>query len=120
MKTKELLAFVIMLAGAALIEYFLPWWVHPAWVIIVVVLMKMRTWPAIIYSGLALALVWVGFARWMSEKDTAEIIHKTGELMGGISHQNMMSITLLIGFITGILSGWFGGKLASVMRSEAV
>jgi len=119
MKTKDLIAFIIMAIGSAVMAYFLPWWTIPFWIILVVVLMKLRTWPAIIYSGLAVAIVWVGFARWMSEKDTAEIIEKTGELMGGISHQHMMHITLLIGFITGILSGWFGGILGSVIRSEA-
>ncbi len=119
MKSKELIAFFILVAGAAVMAYFLPWWTLPFWIIIVVVLMKMPMWPAIIYSGLAMAIVWTGFARWMSEKDSAEIIEKTGELMGGISHQHMMHITLLIGFITGILSGWFGGILGSVTRSES-
>ena len=109
------IAFVLMLAGVAGLGFIAPWWSAAIWVILMVILFKLNTNQSISAGGLAIGLVWVVMARYMSQHDDAGIISKTGQLMGGLSHQMMILLTLLIAVITGVLSGWFGSALTKVV-----
>lgn len=113
------IAFVLMIIGVAGLGFIAPWWSAVIWVILMVILFKLNTSQGISAGGLAIGLVWVAMARYMSQHDDAGIISKTGELMGGLSHQVMISLTFLIAVITGVLSGWFGSALTkAVFRNK--
>jgi hypothetical protein len=56
---------------------------------------------------------------WMSKGDQADIIQKTGELMGGMSSFMMLLLTTVIGAITGLFSGWLGSTLGSLFGKAA-
>ena len=113
------IAFVLMIIGVAGLGFIAPWWSAAIWVILMVILFKLNTSQGISAGGLAIGLVWVAMTRYMSQHDDAGIISKTGELMGGLSHQVMISLTFLIAVITGVLSGWFVSALTkAVFRNK--
>ena len=117
MKTKAIIAFLIMAAGVLGLGFFAPWWAAAVWVVCVSALTRLNEKQATVAGGFAIALVWVVVARYLSLQDDAEIITKTGTLLGGVSHQLMFGVTLVIALITGILSGWLGSALGQLIIS---
>ena len=63
-------------------------------------------------------LVWVATGAYMDARDNADIISKTGMLMIGYSHWMMLFILLVLSFITGALSGWFGSALGMFFHQK--
>ena len=111
MVKKTLLSFVLMVTGIAVLGYFAPWWVPVLWIIVVAFLLKLNIRNGVITGGLSFALVWLVMARYMDVRDEAGIIEKTGTLMGGLTHQQVFIVVLVISLITGSLAGWFGSAL---------
>ena len=118
MKTRTIISFVIMVAGVLGLGFFTPWWVAPLWIVLVTGASKLNSNQSTFLGGFALAMVWLVIARYFSLQDSAGIISKTGTLLGGLSHQLMMVITLVIAFITGSLSGWLGGAFGSLVLKK--
>ncbi|HUR31010.1 MAG TPA: hypothetical protein VMZ69_06230 [Saprospiraceae bacterium] len=111
MKKKTLLAFLIMIIGIGIIGYFTPWWVPVIWVIFTAFVLKLNIKTGMMSGALSFALVWSVMSRYMDVQDQAGIISKTGTLMGGISHQLLFVLVMVISLITGFLAGWFGSVL---------
>ena len=110
-----------MVVGITGLGFFTPWWVAAVWVMMIAGLMRLTRNQGMFTGMIALAIVWILMARFMSLHDTGEIISKTGLLLGGLSHQLMFIVTLVIAMITGFLSGWLGSTLGFVIlpkRSE--
>lgn len=63
-------------------------------------------------------MVYLFMASWMNTLDHAEIILKTGLLLGGLSPVMMIAVTTLIGAVTGMLSGWLGSALGTILTSK--
>ena len=78
--------------------------------------LKNKTPIAIIFC--LIGVVYLGMALWMSNQDEAEIIQKTGMLLGGLSPVMMIVVTTLIGCITGLLSGWLGSVIGSIVSKK--
>lgn len=114
MKTRTIISFVIMVAGVLGLGFFTPWWVSPLWIVLVAGASKLSLNQSALLGGFAIAMVWLVMARYFSLQDDAGIITKTGTLLGGLSHRLMMVITLVIAFITGLLSGWLGGSISNL------
>jgi len=112
MKKKTFFALLIMIAGIFLLGYFTFWWIPAAWVVLVAYMMKLDIKTGIITGGVSFALVWVAMAIFMNVQDSADIISKTGILLGGLSQWMMLLVALIISLITGILSGWLGSAIA--------
>ena len=117
--TRNNIVFLIMLAGVFGLGFITPWWSGAGWILLFALFGGLTTRQSIFSGGFALAIVWILMARFTSLHDEAGIITKTGTLLGGLSHQLMMLVTLLIAFITGLLSGWFGGTLGNVFFKKA-
>lgn len=118
MKKKSVISFLVMTAGIAGLGFIAPWWAGAICIVIIAGFSRLNVRDSILTGAFALGLVWVVMARYMSLHDEADIISKTGSLLGGLSHQSMMTATLLIALITGGLSGWFGSVLGNIFRKE--
>lgn len=111
MKTKTNISLLIMTLGVTVLGFITPWWVGAVWVVLIAAIMRTNKKQGMFTGAFAFGIVWVVMARYMSTQDTADIISKTGTLLGGLSHQLMMVVTLVIAFITGLLSGWLGSAI---------
>lgn len=118
MKNKALISFLIMLVGSFLSGYFGPWWAPAAFIVIAMALSGLPGKQAMGIGSLALGLVYLFMASWMNTLDHAEIIRKTGLLLGGLSSVLMIAVTTLIGAITGLLSGWLGSALGTMLTKK--
>ena len=114
MTRKTFISLLVMIAGTLAMGFLTPWWTSSVWILIVAAVGRLNEREGMTAGALAIGIVWLGMARYMSFHDDADIISKTGTLLGGLSHSAMMGITLLIGFITGLLSGWLGSSLGKV------
>ena len=100
-----------MFIGISVMGYFTPWWVPVIWIIATAFVLKLDVRIAVTTGAMTFALVWLVMARYMDIQDRANIIEKTGTLMGGLSHQLFFILLLIVGLITGALAGWFGSRL---------
>jgi hypothetical protein len=114
MTKKTILVFLLMIAGTVGLNLVAPWWAPVPWIVIIVALSNLNPKEGSFLGGFSIAIVWLLMARYMSQQDHEGIISKTGVLLGGLSHQWMVTLTLLIAFITGALSGWFGSALGNL------
>ncbi len=110
-----ILAMVIAVGAAG---YFGPWWGPAASLVIFNVLLGWNSKKSALFSGLILAVLYLGISLMMYTRDEAKIIHKTGALLGGMSALAMALVTVLTGAISGALAGWTGSVLGSMIRSS--
>ena len=108
MKLRTFRSMLLMIAGIFILGYFTSWWLPVIWVIIIAYVMKLSIMQGIITGGISFALVWLAMAFYMSGQDTAGIISKTGDLLGGLSLPLMIVVVLILALITGSLAGWLG------------
>ena len=118
MKNKALISFLIMLVGSFLSGYFGPWWAPATFIVIATALAGLPVRQAMGIGALASGMVYLFMASWMNTLDHAEIIRKTGLLLGGLSPVMMIAVTTLIGAVTGFLSGWLGSSLGAILTSK--
>ncbi len=118
MTKKAIITFLLLATGVVGLSFIAPWWATAIWVVMITCLTGLSVKESILSGGFVIGLVWVVMARYMSLQDDADIISKTGALLGGLSHQLMMVATLGIALITGILSGWFGSVLGHFIRQK--
>ena len=119
MKKKTLYALLMMIAGIFLLSYFTLWWLPAIWVILIAYVMKLNIKAGMTTGGISFALVWVAYAMYMCAQDNANIISKTGSLLGGLSQSLMVVVVLVLSLITGILSGWLGSAIATYSNANA-
>lgn len=118
MKNKTTIAIILCLAGSLLAGLYGPWWAPAVFILLLCALMGLTIKQSIIAGSISLGGVYLGMALWMSSQDKAEIIEKTGMLLGGLSPVMMIIVTTLIGFITGLLSGWLGSVIGSIVSKK--
>lgn len=120
MKIKTFQALLLMIAGIFILGLFTTWWLAPFWVVLIAMVMKLEIKTGVLTGGISLMLVWVATGAYMDARDNADIISKTGMLMIGYSHWMMLFILLVLSFITGALSGWFGSALGMFFHQKQV
>ena len=120
MKNKMLFAFLLMITGVAVTGFYAPWWTAAIWVVLIATIMRVDKKQGMFAGAFGFGLVWLGMAWYMGTKDDADIISKTGILLGGLSPLLMLLVTFVIAFITGLLSGWLGSVFGSVVRPKAI
>lgn len=118
MKNKTTIALILCLAGSLLAGLYGPWWAPAVFILLLCALMGLTIKQSIIAGSISLGVVYLGMVLWMSSQDKAEIIEKTGMLLGGLSPAMMIIVTTLIGFITGLLSGWLGSVIGSIVSKK--
>jgi len=118
MKNNSAVAFLVMLIGSFLSGYYGPWWAPAVFLIIATAIMRLNAKKAVIIGACSLGLSFLGMSVWMSTLDQSDLIDKTGALLGGLSPVVMIAVTTIIGFVTGLLSGWLGSSLGGVLKKE--
>ncbi|GEM_PF-1133602 len=118
MKNKTTVAFILCIAGSLLAGIYGPWWGPAVFIMMLCALMGLTVKQSILAGSISLGLVYLGMALWMGRQDKAEIIEKTGMLVGGMSPVMMIVVTTLIGYITGLLSGWLGSVIGGVVSKK--
>ena len=116
MKSKTIIVLIICIVGSYLSGYLGPWWAPAAYLVLVSALLKLPVRMALIAGSISLGAVYLGQAIVMNSKDEADIIAKTGLLLGGLSPLMMIVLTTLLGGITGLLSGWTGSVIGSLVK----
>ena len=118
MKTRLVTAFIVLCIGIALSGWFGPWYAPAVFVLVCCAIVVLRTGQAIWLSLAASVLVYIVMALIMLSHDDAEIIRKTGNLLGGLSPIMMILVTALIGGATGIFAAWMGSALGNYIRNS--
>jgi hypothetical protein len=116
MNKKTIVLYLIMIAGVILAGYFGPWWAPAAYVVILSVLMQLTTKTAVFTGMISVGLTYLLMSVWMNSRDHADVIEKTGMLLGGLSPVALILVTTLIGAVTGLLAGWVGGTIAQMFK----
>ena len=109
---------MLALAGCSVAGWFGPWWAPAVFLAAWTIVMRMPRRTAVIEGGLILAAVFGTVAGWMLLRDESALLAKTGTLLGGLPAWAMWFVTLVIGWITGILSGWLGSALGEVIMEK--
>jgi NAD/NADP transhydrogenase beta subunit len=118
MRKKFIISLMIILIGGWLTSLYGPWWSSSVFIIMVVALLDLPKKMAMLTSTIGLAVIFIKMAIWMHMQDHADIIGKTGALLGGLSPIHMILVTTLIGAITGFFSGWLGSAIGSMLRNK--
>ncbi len=116
MNKKLISSLIIMLTGSFLAGWFGPWWAMSVYIILVVALLKLPVKPSLLLGALSIGIVFLGMALFTYSNDEAEIISKTGMLLGGLSPIGMLGFTTFIGILTGVCSAWLGSALGSFIK----
>lgn len=118
MKTSLITAFIVLCLGMALTGWFGPWYAPAVFVLVCCAILVLRTGQAI-WLGLAAGVfVYVAMSLIMLNQDDAEIIRKTGNLLGGLSPIMMVLVTALVGGATAMLAAWMGTALGQYIRNS--
>ena len=113
---KVFIAALLIIFGVAALSFITPWWVPPFWVVLIASMMKLDIKTSLVIGGACYVLVGCTMAWYMSTQDAADIITKTGTLMGGISNLMMLVVIGIISLVTGSLAGWLGSVMGSYFR----
>ncbi len=118
MKNTSLIAFIILLAGTFLSGYFGPWWAPAAFIVLTTLLLGLNKRQGIVLGAISMASVYLIMALWMRTGDQADILAKTGMLLGGMSTGLLIALTTAIGGVTGFLSGWLGSAIGVLVSGK--
>ena len=118
MKKNTIAAFILMIIGTTILGFLTPWWTPAFWIMGIAFWFNSSATAASLTGGLAFAIVWTIMAMLMTVHDDANIISKTGILLGGISLPFMFMIIIVISFITGALAGWLGSAMYSSLIAK--
>lgn len=118
MKNKTIIALLFCLIGSLLAGLYGSWWAPAVFILLLCALMSLTVKQSILIGSISLGIVYLGMALWMSSQDKAEIIEKTGMLLGGLSPVMMIVVATFIGSMTGLLSGWLGSVIGSIVSKN--
>ena len=118
MKTQDLFFLLILIASLVIIGIMFPWWVQMVWTGIVFFIWKPGVRLSLLFGGIGVSGVWLIISIYLLLNDSAGIIQKTGQLMGGISPALMVLLAFITGWISGMLSAWLGNNVGVIFRKE--
>ncbi len=118
MNSKNIIVLTLFIIGSFLSGYFGPWWAPAAYLVLVSALLKLSVRQAMVAGGISLGVVYLGESILMNSMDEADMISKTGLLLGGLSPAMMIMVTTLIGGMTGLLSGWIGSVIGNLTNKK--
>jgi hypothetical protein len=117
-KKKNIIALIVIACGIAIISMLLPWWTSVIWIIVICIIMNTSLRAGWWISGIGLAIVWLVASLYFKTQDQTDLIGRTGTLLGGISGSLLVVVTIILGFISGALAGWFGSVCALLLNEK--
>ena len=103
-----LLTTLLIAAGAALAEYFLPWWSLAVVAFLVALLIVLRPGKAFLAGFLAIALLWTGWALFRDIPNHQILSTRMARLFGLPHSALFLLVTAFVGGLVGGLAGWSG------------
>ena len=103
-----LLAILLIAAGAALAEYFLPWWTLAVVAFLVASFIVMHPGKAFLAGFLAIALLWAGWALWWDVPNQHILSGRMARLFQLPVPALFLVVTALVGGLLGGLAAWSG------------
>lgn len=119
--------FVFILT--AIINYFalwvMPWWISlPIGFALILLLPVRKNWHAFLSTALGSGLCWLVTAIIADQANEHILSQKMAQLFSLPAYGFMITVTALVGFITGGLGGWLAGSLRKLFinpnRSEPI
>jgi len=114
-RSAKIILPALAVAGCLAAAWVGPWWAAACFLAIWYMLMRYPARPAAIQGGLILAAVFGVMATILLLRDSTGLLDRTGGLLGGIPATGLLIVTVVIGWITGLLSGWVGSALGQVV-----
>jgi MFS family permease len=118
MSQKVVISFLFMVVGSFLAGYFGPWWGPAVYIILHTALMNLTVRQGMVSGMLALSLVYLVMSIWMNQQDHADVVEKTGTVLGGLRPMALILLTVLIGCLTGLFSGWLGSAFRRYLMEQ--
>ncbi len=118
MTKRTIIVLIILLFGTFVSGLYGPWWAPSVFILAVSALLNLSVKQAMLTGALSLGLVFLGMTLFLHAGDEAEIISKTGNLLGGLSSGGMIGVTTFLGIMTGMLSGWIGSLLGDFFNKN--
>lgn len=115
---RPVLHYALALAGILLAGWYGPWWAPAIFLAAWTLLLRLPMRKAILEGGLLLAIAYGLAAGWMYLADASDLLGKTAGLFGGLPSYIFLLITVVIGGVTGVLTGWLGSALGKVIFEE--
>lgn len=114
-----LLTILLIAAGAALAEYFLPWWSLAVVAFLVALLIVLRPGKAFLAGFLAIALLWAGWALFR-DLPNHQILSARMARLFGLPHSALyLVVTALVGGLVGGLAAWSGALVRQAFARPA-
>jgi len=110
--------FIILVIGCGVAAWLGPWWAPAVVLASWYALLQRPVRHAAIQGGLVLALAYALAAGWMWSQDSTNLLGKTSTLLGGIPPVAMLVVTIVLAWITGLLSGWLGSVLGKTLHEK--
>ncbi|MCG8330306.1 MAG: hypothetical protein MI974_21590 [Chitinophagales bacterium] len=107
---KHLLYFILVLALAAIIQLFLPWWSMPLLAIILAYILKVKPAAAFLGGFLAAIFLWGGYAFYLNMANESIMANRIGQLFGGLGGNTMVIIAAVFGGLFTGLAGLVGSQ----------
>ena len=118
MTSKRILAFFIMLVVAFISGFYGAWWAPATSIVLVALLSNLTIKEGLLLGSISLLVAFLAMSIWMLGKDESGLIEKTGRLLGGVSVPIMVTVTAIIGGVTGLFSGWLGSSLGQLIFTK--
>ncbi|HEV7351284.1 hypothetical protein [Telluribacter sp.] len=110
--------FIVILVLAALLQFFLPWWVIALVPFLVCMWLSKNGWRAFFFSLVAVGVLWLGYA-WYLHNQTAGVmsdrISRIFFLPNGLA---MAGVAALIGGLVAGFAGLAGFQLKNMFRKK--
>jgi hypothetical protein len=119
MKQHAAISFVLLCIGIFITGLYGPWYAPACFILVFTIVLKHNRKEALLISMLAGVLVFSAMAAWMLIQDNSGLIEKTGNLLGGLSPFLMVTVTAIIGGVTGLVSGWLGHTIRQIITSTS-
>ena len=105
---------LLILAGSALLQFWLPWWslVFPA--IAVSYITGRGAGSSFIAGFLAIGLLWLGLSLYIDWSTGSMLSQKVAQLFPGKSVMVLRLLTVLVGGLTGGLASLFGYSIKTL------
>ena len=105
---KVIIACLVIIASAFLVELFLPWWSLLIVCAIVCFLFRLNYGLGFLAGFLGIAILWAAVAIWIDVKNQSILSEQIGTLFGGISSMGIIAITAFLGGLIGGMGSLVG------------
>lgn len=112
------LSILLTAVLSALLQTFLPWWTIAIGAFVVAYFLQQKTGLAFVSGFLAVFILWIGYAYFLSSANDHLLAAKITELLKALTQGSVLGLYLLTGLIGGLVGGFaaLSGSLAGKLK----